>query len=118
MASSSRTRSRSANSPRRSLGKSATGARRTSTSSKRCTRLEDLETWSKQGPPLRMGLGMFAGQKLVAGTRELYRNELELLLVQPVVRELASRLAQIKFVPGRSDEAYREDFETLKTYLM
>src|SRR5262249_9964816 len=81
-------------------------------------RLVELDTWTRQGPPLRYGLGMFVGRDLLPGVRALYQAELARVMVTPVARELAVRVGQIRYQPDRRPETRADDFATLKAYLM
>jgi len=80
--------------------------------------LEEIEGWNADGPPLSLGFGMFRGRILQPPVERFYFTELATILTRPVTAMLEERLSWIGGGGRRTPESYREDFDTLKTYLM
>ncbi|MDR1063546.1 MAG: type VI secretion system membrane subunit TssM [Azoarcus sp.] len=91
--------------------------------------IEQLQQYRREGVPLRLGAGLYQGQKLESALRRQYFGGLRAVLLEPVREQLETVLgqwAQEAQAPGRRSEAANADpavsgeesYEALKTYLM
>lgn len=81
-------------------------------------RLHELETWSKDGPPLSYRWGMYAGSSLYDPVRDEYVSLLQRAMIKPVKTSLEERLRSLEANPKRTPEEFNRRYDELKKYLM
>ena len=81
-------------------------------------RLSELDEWRSRGAPVQLRWGMYSGERLLGGLRDLYAAALARAVVTPVRRELEDRLRSLDGGPVRTSENFNRDFDLLKLYLM
>ena len=80
-------------------------------------RLHELEGWQKDGAPLGMRWGMYAGNSLYEPVRREYVAILQRAMVRPVKASLEDRLRSIEADPKRTPDEYNKRYDELKKYL-
>jgi type VI secretion system protein ImpL len=81
-------------------------------------RLEDLEDWRQNGVPVQLRWGMYSGDNLFVGLRDVYVTALSRAVLGSAKRELEDRIRGFDAGPVRNTETFNRDFDTLKLYLM
>ena len=81
--------------------------------------LEQLETWDRFGPPLRLRWGMYAGDSLEDPLRKVYIANLERGFAAPTRAQLERELSQLSFAGGAhlTSDQYGLYLGRLKAYL-
>ncbi len=80
-------------------------------------RLEDIDGWRKDGPPLRMRWGMYAGDRVYDALRAVYVGSLQAQFSEPTRIQLERDLASITAAGRLTPEQYGGYFDRLKAYL-
>ena len=81
-------------------------------------RLDDLDKWRADEPPLRLRWGMYTGEALYAPLRTVYVSQLQTGFARPTQAELESELSAISLGGAHlSVEQYSTYFNRLKAYL-
>ncbi len=81
-------------------------------------RLDDIDKWRAEGPPLRLRWGMYSGEDVYGPLRSVYVARLDSGFARPTQAELESELSAITLGGGRlSVEQYSTYFNRLKAYL-
>jgi type VI secretion system protein ImpL len=81
-------------------------------------RLQQLGDWNTNGAPVQLRWGMYAGQELYAGLREVYASAVSRAVIDRAKADLEDRLRAMDSGPVRTSENFNRDFDTLKLYLM
>ncbi|WP_394842738.1 type VI secretion system membrane subunit TssM [Pendulispora brunnea] len=81
-------------------------------------RLKELDAWEQGSPPLNLRWGMYTGDDLDEGLRDLYGAVLARVAVARAHTELETRLRSMDSGPVRTNENFSKDYDTLKLYLM
>ena len=81
-------------------------------------RLDELSRWRREGVPLRLGWGMYAGEGLYAALRTVYVSSLQAQFAEPARIELERELASTAASPTRlTTDQYHLCFDRLRAYL-
>ncbi|HVJ90954.1 MAG TPA: type VI secretion system membrane subunit TssM, partial [Labilithrix sp.] len=81
-------------------------------------RVQELEKWNKDGPPLGYRWGMYAGGSLLEPLRNEYVAIMQRALVRPVKNSIEDHLRSLEANPKRSSEEFNRRYDDLKKYLM
>jgi len=79
--------------------------------------LEKMAKYDREGPPLSLRLGLFAGDGLYPSVRKLYFGSFQQLLLLPVQKIWLASLRSLPRGPTPSDD-YQRTYDTLKGYLI
>ncbi|MGZ3478493.1 MAG: ImcF-related family protein, partial [Polyangiales bacterium] len=81
-------------------------------------RMLQLDEWKRDGAPIGMRWGMYAGDTLYPALRGVYVAHLRSGFSEPVRRTLLGRLESIDSSAAQKGEAFNRGYDDLKTYLM
>jgi type VI secretion system protein ImpL len=81
-------------------------------------RLQQLAAWKKDGVPVQLRWGMYTGNDLYEGLRDVYARAVSTAITTAAKADLEDRLRGMDTGPIRTPENYNRDFDTLKLYLM
>jgi type VI secretion system protein ImpL len=81
-------------------------------------RLQQLASWRKDGAPVQLRWGMYTGDELYDGLRDVYARAVSVAVTTPAKADLEDRLRSMDSGPIRTPENFNRDFDTLKLYLM
>ncbi len=80
--------------------------------------LRQLSEWNQNGAPVQMRWGMYVGQDLYGGLRDVYATAVSRAVIDREFSDLDDRLRAMDTGPVRTSENFNRDFDTLKLYLM
>ncbi|MGD0676378.1 MAG: type VI secretion system membrane subunit TssM [Polyangiaceae bacterium] len=81
-------------------------------------RLDELSRWRKEGVPLRLGWGMYAGDGLYDALRTVYVGSLQTQFAEPARNEIERELTTTAAKPARLNATeYQTCFDRLRAYL-
>lgn len=78
---------------------------------------QTLARWEREGPPLRLRWGLYAGDELYPVVRRVYFRRFYQLLFAQTQRAMLAHLAGLPPAPGPNDQ-YGPTYDTLKAYLI
>jgi type VI secretion system protein ImpL len=81
-------------------------------------RLRELLQWKEDGPPARLGWGMYVGGDLYPALRGVYVTAVSRAAIERAKAGLEDRLRAMDVGPARTTENFNRDFDALKLYLM
>ncbi|MGO8999196.1 MAG: type VI secretion system membrane subunit TssM, partial [Polyangiaceae bacterium] len=80
--------------------------------------LRELAAWRDEGVPVQLRWGMYTGEALYEGLRDVYAAAVSRAVLTHAKATLEDRLRALDASPVRSRDSFNRDFDALKLYLM
>ncbi len=81
-------------------------------------RLKQLAGWRQDGAPVQFRWGMYTGDALFEGLRQVYATAVSRAVLYAAKQDLEDHLRGMDSGPMRTTETFNRDFDSLKLYLM